>query len=244
MRGFRSRLRFLAAFGWCRNDMGEPPPVDIRYFRRNDARDAIFPVYLIPKTKNKTRSSWVGQWPLIFSIRRRESENSPAGQTGASAQGRSRYVRILGMEQPQDQPLHGDSPRSRFNATLIFGLVIAVIGLVSSAPFLVILGLIGAGFGWFTNAKRYLIYTNALVIVYGRPRVKAISFPEIADLEMLVTPMGNRLRVRLVNGKRIMITVQNTEEFQTRLDEALEKFNSTYNEQNIIDQESDRPTPY
>ena len=34
MRGFSSRLRFLAAFGWCRNDMGEQPPVDIRYLFR------------------------------------------------------------------------------------------------------------------------------------------------------------------------------------------------------------------
>ena len=30
MRGFSSRLRFLAAFGWCRNDIGEPPPIGIR----------------------------------------------------------------------------------------------------------------------------------------------------------------------------------------------------------------------
>ena len=36
MHGFSSRLRFLAAFGWCRNDMGEPPPVGITYFRTND----------------------------------------------------------------------------------------------------------------------------------------------------------------------------------------------------------------
>ena len=36
MRGFSSRHRFLAAFGWCRNDMGEPPPVGITYFRTND----------------------------------------------------------------------------------------------------------------------------------------------------------------------------------------------------------------
>ena len=32
MRGFSRRLRFLAAFGWCRNDMGDPPPVRIPLF--------------------------------------------------------------------------------------------------------------------------------------------------------------------------------------------------------------------
>ena len=32
MRGFSGRLRFLAAFGWCRNDIGESPPVGISIF--------------------------------------------------------------------------------------------------------------------------------------------------------------------------------------------------------------------
>ena len=107
-----------------------------------------------------------------------------------------------------------------------------------------VLGVVGFGFSWLTNPKQYLIYTNSLVIVYGRPRVKVIRFPEISHLEMLVIPIGNRLRVRLVNGKRIMVMVQDLEEFQARLDEALEKFNSTYSGQNIVDQESDSPTPF
>jgi hypothetical protein len=149
------------------------------------------------------------------------------------------------MEQPQDQPLYWDSPRSRFNATLILSLVVALIGLVTAGYLLVLLGLVGAGFSWFTNAKQYLIYSNALVIVYGRPRVKAIPFPEISHLEMLVLPMGNRLRVRMISGKRIMIAVQNMEEFQARLEEALQSYNSSYHGGVIdIDQESDRPTPY
>jgi hypothetical protein len=32
MRGFSSRLRFLAASRWCRNDIGQPPPVGIPIF--------------------------------------------------------------------------------------------------------------------------------------------------------------------------------------------------------------------
>ena len=32
MRGFSGRLRFLAAFGRCRNDIGEPPPMGISIF--------------------------------------------------------------------------------------------------------------------------------------------------------------------------------------------------------------------
>jgi len=32
MRGFSSRLRFLAASGWCRTDIGEPPLVGAPIF--------------------------------------------------------------------------------------------------------------------------------------------------------------------------------------------------------------------
>ena len=123
-------------------------------------------------------------------------------------------------------------------------MVIAVLGLYTGQLFLLLLGILGAGFSWLNNAKQYLIYTDSLVIVYGRPRVKVIRFPEISHLDMLVTPMGSRLRVRLVAGKRIMIAVQDMEEFQARLDEALKTFNETYNDPNIVDQEPDSPTPY
>ncbi len=151
------------------------------------------------------------------------------------------------MEQPQEQPLHWDSPKSKYNLTLIFSLVVAVIGLVTGATFLLILGLIGAGMNYFTSAKQYLIYKNALVVVYGRPRVKVIPFPDISHLEMLVMPMGNRLRVRMVSGKRLLVTVQDIDEFRSRLDDALEKFNGTYGERQITDQEPqepENPTPY
>ena len=151
------------------------------------------------------------------------------------------------MEQPQEQPLHWDSPKTKFNLTLIFSLVVAVIGLATGATFLLILGLIGAGMNWLTNAKQYLIYKNALVVVYGRPRVKVIPYPDISHLEMLVMPMGNRLRVRMVSGKRLVVTVKDIDEFRTRLDDALEKFNGTYGENKIIeqiDQEPQDQTPY
>lgn len=137
-----------------------------------------------------------------------------------------------------------DTPRGRLNITLILSVVVAVIGLVGWNPILIILGLIGGGFSWFTNAKQYLIYTNALVIVYGRPRVKVFQFPEISHLEMLVLPMGNRLRVRLVNGRRIVVAAQNIEEFRDRLEEAMENFNSTYQPPQLQDESQENTTPY
>ena len=160
---------------------------------------------------------------------------------------------MLDMAQPREQPLHWDKPKTKYNLTLIFSIVVALIGLVTGATFLLLLGLVGAAMNWFTTAKEYLIYENALVVMYGRPRVKVIPYPEISHLELLVMPMGNRLRVRLVSGKRLVVTVSDVEEFQVRLDEALEKFNGTYGQSQsqsqgqIIDQVDQEPqdqTPY
>lgn len=147
------------------------------------------------------------------------------------------------MAQQQNQPLHWDTPRSALNVSLILSLVVFVIGLFSG-PVLIVLGLLGAAFSWFTNARQYYIYSDALVIAYGRPRVKAFPFSEISHLEMLVLPMGNRLRVRLVNGRRVMVAAKNIEEFRDRLDEALESFNGSYQRQQLQDEGPGSQTPY
>ena len=152
------------------------------------------------------------------------------------------------MEQPQNQPLHWDKPRASFSIGLIIGLVGTLVGFIlmvqGDAPVIFIVGLSLAGFNWFTNAKQYLIYTDTLVIVYGRPRVKAFPFSEISHLVMLELPIGPRLRVHLVSGRRIVITVQNVEDFRNRLDEALEKFNGTFQGQSLPGEEPESPTPY
>lgn len=128
------------------------------------------------------------------------------------------------MQQSQEQPIHWDDHRTKLNLTVIFALVVVVIGLISWNPFLFIMGAGVAIYSWLTNAKQYLIYRDALVIVYGRPRVKAIPFQEIANLETLSLPMGERLRVRLVNGRRLMLMTKDSETFRDKLDEALEAF--------------------
>ena len=152
------------------------------------------------------------------------------------------------MDQPENQPLHWDRPRASFSIGLMIGLAGILVGFIimvsGGQPVIFIVGLALTGFNWFTNAKQYLIYTDTLVIVYGRPRVKAFPFSEISHLVMLELPIGPRLRVHLVNGRRIVITVQNVEDFRDRLDEALEKFNGTYQGQSLPGEEPESPTPY
>ena len=130
------------------------------------------------------------------------------------------------QQQPQSaqQPIHWDNHRVPMNLTLIFAMGIAVIGLFTQAPALFFGGMGVAAYTWFTRPRRYLVYTNSLVIEYGRPRVKVISFAEISHVEMLSLPIGDRLRVVLVNGRRTMIVARDLETFREKLDQALESY--------------------
>ena len=132
------------------------------------------------------------------------------------------------VEQPQNQPIYWDSHRGTINLTLILSLAVVVLGLFQflrdGEPTLMIIGLGVAGFTWFTNAKQYWIYSDALVIVYGRPRVKAIPFSQISHVELLSLPMGDRLRVRLVRGRGVMLQARDCEAFQDRLESAMNDY--------------------
>ena len=151
------------------------------------------------------------------------------------------------MQQAPDPPLHADVPRSRLNVTLILAGIVALLGVLTVAQgqtdglIWLVLGFSGVGYAWLTTPKQFQIYTNALVIIYGTPRIKVIPYPEISHLDLLVVPIGNRLRIRLENGKRLMVSVQNPEEFQARLEDAMEKFRGSSDGGGIIDE---GPTPY
>lgn len=134
---------------------------------------------------------------------------------------------MFAMEQVQGQPIHMDTPKSRINVPMILASAVAVIG-VFSGYVLVALGLAGMAFSWLTTPRQYLIYQNALVIIYGRPRSKTIPFSDIEQLEDLTMPRGDTaLGVRLVNGKRAIISVVNLDEFKVRLADAWESFKRT-----------------
>jgi len=133
-------------------------------------------------------------------------------------------IEYCGMQQTQEQPLHWDSHRTNLNLTFIFALIVAVIGIFGQNPVLFVIGIGVAIYSWLTTPKQYLIYRDALVIIYGRPRIKPYPFQEISHLEALSLPIGERLRVRMTNGKRIMLLTKDSETFRARLDEALEAF--------------------
>ena len=135
----------------------------------------------------------------------------------------------------QEQPLHWDNHRTNLNLTFIFALIVAVIGILGQ-PVLFVLGIGVAIYSWLTNPKQYLIYRDALVIVYGRPRIKSYPFQEISHLETLSLPIGERLRVRMVNGRRIMLLTKDSDTFRG------EQRGTDYAKENELDTAIDTPT--
>jgi hypothetical protein len=134
------------------------------------------------------------------------------------------------MARQQNPPLHRDRSRGPMNFTLIFALVVAVYGLVSlrlgrDDGVLIVVGLGVAIFNWLTTPRQYEIYQDALVIAYGRPRVRVIPFERISGSpELLRLVIGDRLRLQLVNGKRVIFQTRDLQTFHDRLVEALSGF--------------------
>mgnify|MGYP001305807059 CR=1 FL=1 len=144
------------------------------------------------------------------------------------------------VEQQQQpvQPIYWDRHRARFNLTLIlaFGFVFLGSGFMGGfEPLVMLFGLSVAVYTWLTTPKQYLIYANALVVTYGRPRTKVVMFSDISHPELLVTPIGERLRVRLASGRRMMILVREPEEFRDRLEEALRDYNGSVQNGEVVE---------
>ena len=139
------------------------------------------------------------------------------------------YAKITDMqpEQTPDQPIHWDNDRTSMNITLVLAMGIAVYGLVVAQFLMGLAGLAIAAYTWLTRPRRYLIYSTYLVIQYGMPRIKVIPFSEISHPEMLSLPIGDRLRLVLLNGRRMMITARDLDTFREKLDAALEAFHGT-----------------
>ena len=130
-------------------------------------------------------------------------------------------------EQPPAEPIHGDNHRGT-NLTLYLAMGVAVLGFYGQDPRLIVVGLAVLAYAWFTTPKQYLIYTDALVIVYGRPRVRMIPFSGLSHVERLSLPIGDRLRIRLVTGRRITLSTRDTDTFHERLEEALDNFHGLH----------------
>ena len=144
------------------------------------------------------------------------------------------------MAQSQNQPLYWDKDRVPVNLTLILSLGIALWGLVGiiglfeigggSPQLILLLGVGVAVYTWLMTPRQYLVYADALCIVYGRPRVKALHFRDIAEVELGSVSALDRLRVRPHRGRRQSIRVREVESFYEQLNGALNAFRAAHPE--------------
>ncbi len=142
----------------------------------------------------------------------------------------------------QNQPLYWDKDRIPVNLTLILALGITAWGAVSSLgwvdmggnPSIIFaLGVVVAIYTWVSTPRQYLIYANALCVVYGKPRVKVIHFKDIDVVEMGSLATVDQLRVRPIKGRRQPIRVRDVEAFYQQLETALNAFRAAYPEYGI-----------
>lgn len=144
------------------------------------------------------------------------------------------------MAQSQNQPLYWDKDRVPVNLTLILALAIALWGLGGNfglIPFggsdprlIIILGVGVAVYTWLMTPRQYLVYADALCIVYGRPRVKTLHFRDIDAVELGSLSALDRLRVRPRQGRRQSIRVREVEAFYEQLEGALRAFRAAHPE--------------
>jgi hypothetical protein len=132
------------------------------------------------------------------------------------------------MEQAPNQPIYWDKHRIPVNLTLLFALGVAAFGvyefLGDGNPILIFAGLGVAAYTWFTNPRQYLIYPDALYVMYGKPRVKMIHFSDVSRLEMRVLATPDRLRVHPKSGRRVVLMARDPEAFHEQLEKALNAY--------------------
>ena len=127
------------------------------------------------------------------------------------------------MAQELDPPIYWDQHSTRWNLTLIFSLVVVVLGFFSGF-LLTALGLVMAAWSWFTTPRQYLLYRDRMTIVYGMPRTRVIPLGEMAHSELLSLPFGERLRIRMNDGKRMMLQMRDPSTFRGHLEDALMRY--------------------
>ena len=146
------------------------------------------------------------------------------------------------MEQSQYQPLYAAKDRVPFNLTLVLALGIAVwglAGLVGILPppgnpeMIIVLGLAVTAYTWLFTPREYMVYSDAVCVAYGKPRVKSIHFSNIATVEMGSIAAIDQLRIRPIRGRRQSIRVRDPEAFYDQLELALNAYRAAHPDEEI-----------
>ena len=139
----------------------------------------------------------------------------------------------MGMR--DSDPLYSGQHRSTFLSSLMWylGLLLVIAAVLSLAfsslsiatrffDVLVLFGLgaLLAGSHWLMTPRRYEVYEGELVVVYGRPRVKAVPYSQVGEIEVKSHALGTELRLLLVGGGMVRLHPLNPKEFHENLERA------------------------
>ena len=156
------------------------------------------------------------------------------------------------MQQTHNQPLYAAKDRVPFNLTLVLALGIAgwgLAGLVGVFPppanpeMILLLGVAVSIYTWLFTPREYMVYSDAVCVAYGKPRVKAIHFSNIAVVEMGSMATLDQLRIRPLKGRRQSIRVRDPEAFFDQLESALNAYRAAHPEENVDYQITGRYPP-
>lgn len=149
------------------------------------------------------------------------------------------------MAQQNENPIYWDQHATKWNLTLIFSLVVIVLGFIMAGGLLLVaLGAVMGAYSWLTTPRQFLLYRDSMVIVYGMPRTRHISFAEISHVELLALPFGERLRVRMISGSRMMLMMRDPGAFRAHLEDALAQYHGeqsgvAYATGTLVDRQTD-----
>ena len=135
----------------------------------------------------------------------------------------------------ESDPLYSENHRSTFLSNFLWylGLLLIVAAVLSFAfssmsiasrsfdvVVLLALGALLAGGHWLLAPRRYEVYEEGLVVVFGRPRIRLVRYPEISEIEVRKHPLGTELRVHLVPGGVVRLYPLHPREFHENLEKA------------------------
>ena len=142
------------------------------------------------------------------------------------------------MEQQQNQAIYWDKHRIPINLTVILAMFVVIYGLYlilqgTPNPGVLVVGLAVGAYSWLTNPRQFWIYPDALVLVYGKPRNRVISFTNLSHLEMRGQTAPDRLRAILHRGRHVVLMVRDPDAFNEQLQKALDEFQRLHPELGI-----------
>ena len=85
---------------------------------------------------------------------------------------------------------------------------------------LLVIGALLSGGHWLLTPRRYEIYDDAVVVAYGRPRVKVVVYEEISEIEVATHALGTELRLHLTRGGVVRLYPLGPREFHENLERA------------------------